>query len=376
MPRIVFVQRQVSQIDEPVYALMHQLDSDASFVLYWNDYGYERSAVDPELGLVPDFKEVEVFHYPKTWVDERCCTWRDILHSINKMHPRLVVLSDIPLRDRLCLAASMRARGIKVAFRSDKNHISLTARNGWRLALERQITHLFYNYLAPVSPLTNEYYAWREDAKRSIPFPYTTDLDKFAPPEEAQVRARKRVRELLGISESTHVFLAAAKFVERENPWTLIRSYEQFSADDADVYLLALGDGPLLAEIRNYCVRQHIERIHFMGYVPFREIQNYFFAADTFLHFAHSEPWGVSPQDALIAGLSLIASEGVGSGKVFLSDALSRFLVVSTDHVIASERMREVADANSVTNAFSEAQHHALSYSAQICARQWVDRSL
>lgn len=376
MPRIVFVQCQVSQIDEPVYALMHKLDADASCVVYWNGYGYQRLTVDPELGLVPDFDVVEKLHYPKSWVDDRRSTWRDILHAIDKLDPRLVVLADIPLRDRLRLAASLRARGIKVAFRSDKNHISLTARSGWRLTLERQLTHLSYDYLAPVSPLTNEYYAWREDSKRSIPFPYTTDLGKFAPQREARGRARERMRELLGISGSTHVFLAATKFVERENPWALIRSYERLLADDANVYLLALGDGPLLPEIRRYCVREHLKRIRFMGYVPFREIQDYFFAADTFLHFAHSEPWGLSPQDALVAGLSLIASDGVGSGKVFLSGALSRFLVASTDQVEASERMAEVAEEDFVTSVFSEAQFRAFNHSVQICARRWVDLSL
>jgi hypothetical protein len=34
MPRIVLVQRHVSQIDESVYALMHQTDANACSVLY------------------------------------------------------------------------------------------------------------------------------------------------------------------------------------------------------------------------------------------------------------------------------------------------------------------------------------------------------
>ena len=376
MPRIVFVQRQVSQMDEPVYGLMHQMDADSCFVLYWNNYGYRRREVDPELGFVPDFEDAGERPYPRAWVDERSNTWLDLLRSINKLHPKLVVLCDVPLRDRLRLAASMRARSIRVAFRSDGNRISPTARSGWRLVGERLITHLFYNYLAPVSPLTNEYYSWREDSIRSLPFPYCTDLDKFAPQAEVRASVRKRAREILGISERTHVFLSAAKFAERENPWAIIRSYERVSADNPDVFLLALGDGPLLPEIRRYCVDRQIERIRFVGYVPFREIQEYFFASDTFLHLAHSEPWGVSPQDALVVGLSLITSHSVGSGKIFLTGALSEFLVASTDVAAASERMREVADENFASGAFSTAQHLAFTYSAQNCARTWVDLRL
>jgi glycosyltransferase involved in cell wall biosynthesis len=376
MPRILFVQRQVSQMDEPVYGLMHQLDPDSCFVFYWNNYGYRRAEVDPELGYVPDFDESEKSYYPREWIDERSSTWRDILRSINKRQPQLVVLSDIPLHDRLLLAASLRARSIKVAFRSDANHISPTARTGCRLFGERLLTHLFYNYLAPVSPLTNEYYAWPEDSKQSVLFPYSTDVKKFAPQTDVRLRGRTRVRDHLGISEGTHVFLAAAKFSERENPWAIIRSYERLYADGSDVYLLALGDGPLLKEIQNYCVDRHIERIHFPGYVPFRDIQEYFFAADTFLHFAHSEPWGVSPQDALVTGLSLITSHGVGSGEVFLTGALSEYLVDSTDVVTASQRMRAVADEHFVADTFSDAQSRAFTYSADNCARAFVSLNI
>jgi glycosyltransferase involved in cell wall biosynthesis len=227
-----------------------------------------------------------------------------------------------------------------------------------------------------VSPLTNRYYAWPQASKRSIPFPYTTDCEKFAPGAEVQRRARERVRELLGIDERTYVFLAAAKFAERENPWAIIRSFEQLLDNDADVYLLALGDGPLFQDIRDYCVDQHIERIYFAGYVPFRDIQDYFFAADAFLHLAHCEPWGVSPQDALVAGLALITSQSVGSGRVFLTGALSRFLVPSTDILAASERMREIANKNFVSDSFSEAQHLAFNYGAEHCAHEWVDIDL
>ena len=110
----------------------------------------------------------------------------------------------------------------------------------------------------------------------------------------------------------------------------------------------------------------------FPGFVPFRELQNYFFAADTFLHFAEREPWGVSPQDALIAGLGLVTSDRVGAGLVFLEGDLARFTVSLADHVAAVERMIELCDNPASTTLFAAARTKAEGYTVVSCARRWA----
>jgi glycosyltransferase involved in cell wall biosynthesis len=225
--------------------------------------------------------------------------------------------------------------------------------------------------LAPTSPLTSAYYDW-PPSENSVPFPYSTNADKFAPASAQRLRHRRDVRERLGIDPSAHVFLSAAKFVARENPWALIRSFEAVAARRPHSCLIALGDGPQLPDIRNYCSSRSLDRVIFPGFVPFRELQNYFFAADTFLHFAEREPWGVSPQDALIAGLALVTSDRVGAGLVFLEGELARFVVPLKDEATAVERMIELCDHPAGAALFAAARAKAEDYTVVSCARRWA----
>jgi glycosyltransferase involved in cell wall biosynthesis len=371
MPRIVFVQRDVSQLDEPVYAKIHELDPQACSVIYWNDYGYTRKHLDPELGLVPDLIDGAGTGYPRSWLDSRLHSLTAVIRAVALQAPRIVVVSDIPQSDRLRMALRLRIRGISTALRTDKNALSERVHAGWKLAAERHLTRLAYTILAPTSPLTSAYYDW-PPSRPSVPFPYTTNAEKFAPPPAERSQHRHDIRGHLGIDQSAHVFLSAAKFVARENPWALIRSFETVAVERAHACLIALGDGPQLPEIKNYCAARGLDRVIFPGFVPFRELQNYFFAADTFLHFAEREPWGVSPQDALIAGLGLVTSNRVGAGLVFLEGVLARFVVPLADQAAAVERMIELCDNPASAALFTAARAKAEGYTVVSCAGRWA----
>jgi glycosyltransferase involved in cell wall biosynthesis len=250
MPRIVFVQRDVSQLDEPVYAKIHELDPQACAVIYWNDYGYTRKHLDPELGLVPDLSDSAGTSYPRSWLDSRLHSLGAVMRAVALQTPRIVVVSDIP------------------------------------------------------------------------------------------------------------------------------HSFETVAALRPHACLIALGDGPQLPEIRNYCTARGRDRVYFPGFVPFRELQNYFFAADTFLHFAEREPWGVSPQDALIAGLGLVTSDRVGAGLVFLEGDLARFVVPLSDNAAAVERMIELCDHPAGAARFAAARAKAEGYTVVSCASRWAGLSI
>ena len=191
MPRIVFVQRDVSQLDEPVYAKIHELDPQACGVIYWNDYGYTRKHLDPELGLVPDLIDGAGTSYPRSWLDSRMHSLGAVIRAITLQAPRIVMVSDIPQSDRLRMALTLQIRGVSTALRTDKNALSERVHAGWKLAAERHLTRLFYAILAPTSPLTSAYYDW-PPSRPSVAFPYTTNADKFAPPPAERIPAPAR----------------------------------------------------------------------------------------------------------------------------------------------------------------------------------------
>jgi glycosyltransferase involved in cell wall biosynthesis len=144
------------------------------------------------------------------------------------------------------------------------------------------------------------------------------------------------------------------------------------AAQRPHAYLLALGNGPQFREIEHYCAAHTLDRVIFPGFIPFRDLQNYFFAADTFLHLAEREPWGVSPQDALIAGLALITSNRVGAGLIFLQGELARFVVPFDDAAAAVERMIELCDDAAGAALFAPARAKAGDYTVVSCAERWA----
>jgi len=372
MHRVVFVQSQVSQLDEPVYARMHEISPDATSVIYWNDYGFSRKRIDPETGVVPDFVEPGMSNYPRQWIDSRSADYKAILAAILALKPTIVVLSDQPQVVRLWLAVWLRHHGVRVALRVDKNHLSERPRAGLALLAERQLVQRTFDVLAPTSSLTSTYYGWPSH-RQLILAPYPTNERKFAPHPAVRLARRGNIRDELGIPPGAFVFLSATKFSARESPWELIESFAATTAALPDVHLIALGEGPLLPEIKRAATERGLSRISFPGFVPFRVLQDYFFAADAYLHFVAVGPWEVSPQDALAAGLGLITTKNVGSAQVFLKGELARFLVPFGDRAAAAARIIELATERCCTERFAPARGRTSEYTVAACAQRWVD---
>ena len=375
MPEIIFVQSQISQLDEAVYSHLNDISDEYFHVIYWNDYGLEKTIFDDELGITPSLSDTFDLNYPRTWIDNRNFSILKVYSTILALKPRLVVMADIPSHARVLLALGLRPRRIAVALRTDKNRLSETARTGAGLTIERTLTKSIFNILAPVSPLTLEYYGWPK-RRRFIFFPYTTNERKFCPPSGLRERERRNIRETLGIEKNDHVFLSAAKFVDRENPWDIIKSFEIVKKEHNNISLIALGDGPLLSEIKEYCALRGITDIHFPGFIPFAKLQRYFFAADTFLHFAQVEPWGVSVQDALLAGLGLVASTKVGSAQVFAQGSLQQFIVPPGHIEQYAQKMTELCELGDACEKFKSARNAAQDYTASNVAQIWAQQSI
>jgi hypothetical protein len=95
-----------------------------------------------------------------------------------------------------------------------------------------------------------------------------------------------------------------------------------------------------------------------------------------FVRSCQAEPWGVSPQDALIAGLGLVTSDRVGAGLVFLEGDLARFVVPLSDNAAAVERMIELCDHPAGAARFAAARAKAEGYTVVSCASRWAGLSI
>lgn len=370
--KFLFVQCQPSQLDAPFYKHIAEFLPGGTLVVLYNESDNKRLDIDPELGFTPVFPNLDT-GYSTEWVGSGRFGIAKLMRRIVQLKPECLVLQDLRWIDKIAIALCCRLWGIKVAMRSDKNKLSERVHEGFYLSCEQIIVRLLFDVLCPVSELTVEYYDWPENRPVS-PFPYCTDEKKFARPDDVRL-IRNSIRGRFKIPDEAFVFLVVAKFVDRENPAAAISAFKTVVALYPNAWLLMVGAGPTMERDQCHVIEAAIANIVFAGYVPYPELEAYFFAADVFMHLARREPWGVSPQDALLAGLGLIASNRVGSAVSHLTDTLSHFIVPVDDISTTSDRMMQLILHNNIQKLFQPAKARVLNdFTTESVAKCWANK--
>jgi len=350
LPSVIVLQKDKSQLDEPVYHCLNAMGSVSLRVLYLNDYGIERVYADDELQLVPNFSDSFAAIYQKQWLHYDGGHLGDLIRALKDAKPKIVLAADLDLKTRMILSAIGKRYGFVLAVRSDKNEISQAANTGARLWLERRMYQLAFDALLGASELTFDYYKWKNQASRCL-FPYSTDQRKFT----AKASERENMRYELGLTARNCLFLAAVKFNQRENPFGIIEAFCQMAPDNPGARLIVLGSGPQHASAQELVPAKLRNQVSLPGYIPYAKLQHYFFAADAFVHLPEREPWGVSVQDALFCKLPVIASDKVGSAVRLMQGQARRFIVGHTDLRTTAQLMRSLVDDCSQKAVFLEA---------------------
>lgn len=350
MPRLIILQKDKSQLDEPVYHYLNEIDGSFMKVIYVNDYGVERAEPDEELQVVPDFEDAALIKsYPREWFYYDGSNIGRLIKRLIASRPNVVLAADLDLRTRLVLSMFGKLGRFIVAVRSDKNEMSRHAHVGTRLALERQMYKLAFGALCGISELTFDYYNWKDDNTRCL-FPYTTDARKFTP----KGNERKEVRESFELTDDNFLFLAAVKFHPRENPLGIIEAFSQLAGSTPNARLIILGSGPQHPAAQEIVGATLRNQVYLPGYIPYAELQNYFFAADAFIHLPEHEPWGVSVQDALFCKLPVVANDRVGSAARLMQGTAKKFIVKHAELQGTVALMRALVCEPSLREAFLE----------------------
>jgi len=142
-------------------------------------------------------------------------------------------------------------------------------------------------------------------------------------PAFAGLRQGLEVRQKYGLPEN--YFLASARFIEKKNLPTLIRSYVRYlqlasNRDDGQQTtankpwdLVLLGDGPLKADlcrlVDDLRLRNHVLM---SGFKQYKELPVYYGLARAFVHVSTTEQWGLVVNEAIGSGLPVIVSNRCG----------------------------------------------------------------
>lgn len=121
-----------------------------------------------------------------------------------------------------------------------------------------------------------------------------------------------QIRESFDVMENAVVFLYVGRMEPYKGVMDLIDVFSKFSfPEEKSAVLLLVGDGSLHDDIKR--ISDTNSRIKYPGRLSGNALLDVYAVADIFVLVSHYEPWGLVINEAMAAGLPVIASNCVGS---------------------------------------------------------------
>jgi len=196
------------------------------------------------------------------------------------------------------------------------------------------------------------------DAREVHDFPYASDLGRFKGVAGGQAHGVVRpaltgvaggqahwvVRPALTgverkLEDGRTRFLYSGQLIERKGVDVLLDAFARVAAAQAGAELVILGDGPRRARLEASVPTEILERVRFLGDVPWTDLPGHYAEADVFVFPSRHDGWGLVVPEAMAAGLPVISTPRVGSALDLVKEGETGFLVKTDDAGALADRM-------------------------------------
>ena len=333
---LAFVVERPTQFEVPFYRYAAADPVHRLRVLYTDPRGAE-PVYDAELGRSVSWG----FDLLGGYDHASCPDAAALKRELGRMRYDLVIINGYTRRPYVLAAALARRQGTPVALRLDS---ALFESPPPRVLARRVIFELFlkrmYRLFFGVGSLTLDYLRFfGVPEERMALFPYAVDVEAFRRGSDLSPAKRALARARLGIPEDARVLLSVAKLNPREAPWDLLRAFAR--RYEKDRWIVIAGDGPERPALETFARERGLERVIFLGYVPYPELPALYAISNLFLHPAREERWGVSVQEALACDLPVITSSRVGASRDLIAPGSNGATYAAGDDAELARRIDE-----------------------------------
>lgn len=126
--------------------------------------------------------------------------------------------------------------------------------------------------------------------------------------DQLPAHARETIRHTLRLQSTDFVFLFVGRLIEQKGIVELLDAFS--TIDRPNAHLLIVGNGPLNNFVKKFTIEN--KRIHFAGWLEKEKLISMYFISDVFVFPTHQDGWGLVINEALAAGLPVIATEETG----------------------------------------------------------------
>jgi glycosyltransferase involved in cell wall biosynthesis len=259
----------------------------------------------------------------------------------------LIVHGHTPAAMVLGIMAAKAAR-IPVLMRCE-THLGLR-RSGLKRLLRRPLIGSFYRrfdaVLAIGSANCEFYRAMGVSDDRIFLMPYAVDNRRFMATSRLCSAERREIRASLGVGDDRLTVLYAGKFQPRKRPDDLLRAAVLLNKEGVPFQLAMVGSGEMEPRLRTMARDLRLTNICFTGFVNQSALPRYYGACDIFVLPSIDEPWGLAINEAMCAGLPIVASEEIGCVLDLVRDGLNGRIFPAGNVAALADALRSpIADA-------------------------------
>ena len=363
--RVAFINTHPIQYFAPLYAYLNATEDLSIAALYLSDYSI-RGATDRSFGQVVRWDVDLLAGYEARFVagarfrqEARGFTsmvapqlWNEVRRG---SFDALVVHGHTPAAMLIGIAAAKALR-LAVFMRCD-THLGLP-RSALRAALRKPILRFLYSQLDGVLAIGSAnaafYRAMGVHDCRIFWVPYAVDNARFSTQLSAADRVDLRAR--YGVFDDRPIILFAGKFQPGKRPADLLRAATLLAREGIVFKIVMVGAGELESELRTLSHQVGVENVHFTGFVNQSILPQVYAACDVFVLPSDNEAWGLTVNEAMCAGLPIVASAEIGcapdlvrhdvNGRLFAAGDLNGLANALRPLLSHAERRRQMAAAS------------------------------
>ncbi len=207
-------------------------------------------------------------------------------------------------------------------------------------------------------------------------FPILSSADNayFLERRRQSSRRRSNRRRHHGIPEDAVAALFVGRHIDRKRPRDLFDAFKRLHAQHPDLWAVFVGDGPLRSGIEIDARAAGLDRIVFAGFKNLSEIADYYFMADIFVMPSHYDPTPKAVNEAMICGLPVVVSTGVGTANDLVVDDVNGFVCEAGDVDSLASRIGRLATEPALRARLGRAaEAAAMEWSPEANVRGLVD---
>jgi 1,2-diacylglycerol 3-alpha-glucosyltransferase len=195
--------------------------------------------------------------------------------------------------------------------------------------------------------------------------PTGTDLEPFLRADGKTLRNSKGWQD-------EKVLISVGRLGAEKNWETLLRAVAKVYAQQPDLRLVLIGDGPDKTALELLASDLGIaEHVTFTGALPFQEIPIYLKAADLFSFASVTETQGLVTIEAMAAGLPVVAVDGSGTRDI-VDNGKQGFLVKNDAEALAAAINKVLSDPHQMKRFSNQALKKAKMFDVNELGKQMV----